>query len=92
MSAISVSPPVVVNRSATQLGQQVVADSNNVSREPTLLNASSAATSGNTAAVTAENSDSESIRVSSSIGRAASAGQLSRQEALDIYRQIASLL
>ena len=32
------------------------------------------------------------IRVSSSIGRAASAGQLSRQEALDIYRQIASLL
>lgn len=32
------------------------------------------------------------IRVSSSIGRAATAGQLSRQEALDIYRQIASLL
>lgn len=34
----------------------------------------------------------EVIRVSSSIGRAASAGQLSRQEALDIYRQIASFL
>jgi len=34
----------------------------------------------------------ESIRVSSSIGRAASAGQLSRQEAVEIYRQIASLL
>ena len=32
------------------------------------------------------------VRVSSSIGKAASAGQLSRQEALDIYRQIASLL
>lgn len=32
------------------------------------------------------------IRVSSSIGRTASAGQLSRQEALDIYRQIASFL
>lgn len=32
------------------------------------------------------------IRVSSSIGRAASAGQLSRQEAVDIYRQIASFL
>ncbi|NRQ44290.1 hypothetical protein HRH59_17270 [Rheinheimera sp. YQF-2] len=92
MSAISVSPQVAVNRSATQLGQQVAADSNNVSREPTLLNASSAAASGNTAAVTADNSGSESVRVSSSIGRAASAGQLSRQEALDIYRQIASLL
>lgn len=34
----------------------------------------------------------ESVRVSSSIGRAATAGQLSRQEALEIYRQIASLL
>lgn len=34
----------------------------------------------------------EFVRVSSSIGRAATAGQLSRQEALDIYRQIASLL
>lgn len=34
----------------------------------------------------------EFIRVSSSIGRAASSGQLSRQEALDIYRQIASML
>jgi hypothetical protein len=32
------------------------------------------------------------VRVSSSIGRAASSGQLSRQEAVDIYRQIASLL
>jgi hypothetical protein len=34
----------------------------------------------------------EFVRVSSSIGRAASSGQLSRQEAVDIYRQIASLL
>jgi len=34
----------------------------------------------------------ESVRVSSTIGRAASAGQLSRQEAVDIYRQIVSLL
>lgn len=32
------------------------------------------------------------VRVSSSIGRAASSGQLSRQEAVDIYRQIASIL
>lgn len=34
----------------------------------------------------------EVVRVSSSIGRAASAGQLSRQEAVAIYRQIASFL
>ena len=37
-------------------------------------------------------SESDFVRVSSSIGRAATAGQLSRQEAIDIYRQIASLL
>ncbi|MDP2716408.1 hypothetical protein [Rheinheimera sp.] len=92
MSAISVSPPVAVNRSAAQLGQQVVAGSNSTDIAPTLLNASAPATSGNNAAVVAENNSNESIRVSSSIGRAASAGQLSRQEALDIYRQIASLL
>lgn len=34
----------------------------------------------------------EFVRVSSSIGRAASAGQLSRQEAIDIYKQIARYL
>lgn len=92
MSAISVSPPAAANRSAAQPGQRVVASSNSVNIAPTLLNASAPASSGNTAAVTAENNSSESIRVSSSIGRAASAGQLSRQEALDIYRQIANLL
>ena len=92
MSAISVSPPVAANRSAAQPGQQVVAGSNSTNIAPTLLNASAPAASGNNAAVTAENNSNESIRVSSSIGRAASAGQLSRQEAVDIYRQIASLL
>lgn len=50
------------------------------------------------ATATAEKPDSTTetasdfVRVSSSIGRAATAGQLSRQEAIDIYRQIASLL
>ncbi|MGP9801989.1 hypothetical protein [Rheinheimera sp. NSM] len=92
MSAISVSPPVAVNRSAAQPGQQVVAGSNSTNIAPTLLNASAPAINSSTDAVTAENNGSESIRVSSSIGRAASAGQLSRQEALDIYRQIANLL
>ncbi|MDX1536795.1 hypothetical protein [Arsukibacterium sp.] len=36
--------------------------------------------------------NSESIRVSSSIGRAASAGQLTREQALEIYRNIARFL
>lgn len=47
------------------------------------------------AAVSVETQDTaknDSVRVSSSIGRAASSGQLSRQEALAIYQQIASLL
>ncbi|SNY52717.1 hypothetical protein SAMN06297280_2200 [Arsukibacterium tuosuense] len=35
---------------------------------------------------------SESVRVSSSIGRAASAGQLTREQALEIYRNIARFL
>ena len=34
----------------------------------------------------------DSVRVSSSIGRAASAGQLSREEAVAIYQKIADLL
>ena len=34
----------------------------------------------------------DSVRVSSSIGKAASSGQLSREEALAIYQKIASLL
>ncbi len=40
----------------------------------------------------AEQAANEFIRVSSSIGRAATSGQLSREEAVAIYRQIASLL
>ncbi len=37
-------------------------------------------------------SNSDSVKVSSSIGRAASAGQLSREQALAIYQKIADLL
>ena len=36
--------------------------------------------------------NSESVRVSSSIGRAASVGQLTREQALEIYRNIARFL
>ncbi|MBZ9612473.1 hypothetical protein [Rheinheimera maricola] len=37
-------------------------------------------------------SERDFVRVTSSIGKVASTGQLSRQEAVDIYRQIASFL
>jgi hypothetical protein len=47
---------------------------------------------GNSLETQSDETQRESVRVSSSIGRAATAGQLSRQEAVDIYRQIASLL
>ncbi|MFC4655449.1 MULTISPECIES: hypothetical protein [Rheinheimera] len=36
--------------------------------------------------------ETDVVRVSSTIGKAASSGRLSREEALDIYREIASLL
>uniref|UniRef100_UPI004047DC81 hypothetical protein n=1 Tax=Rheinheimera sp. TaxID=1869214 RepID=UPI004047DC81 len=51
-----------------------------------------AASTSQTDTATETVSASDFVRVSSSIGRAATAGQLSRQEAIDIYRQIASLL
>ncbi|MBV2130752.1 hypothetical protein [Arsukibacterium indicum] len=45
-----------------------------------------------TNAVQTAEANSESVRVSSSIGRAASAGQLTREQALEIYRNIARFL
>lgn len=39
-----------------------------------------------------EETRQESIRVTSTIGKAASSGQLSREEAVAIYREIANLL
>lgn len=39
-----------------------------------------------------QQSNTDSVKVSSSIGRAASAGQLSRDEAVAIYQKIANLL
>jgi hypothetical protein len=49
-------------------------------------------TPGAVSVETQDTAKNDSVRVSSSIGRAASSGQLSRQEALAIYQQIASLL
>jgi len=46
-----------------------------------------------TANVSAQNDTAaDSVRVSSSIGKAASSGQLTREEALAIYQKIAKLL
>lgn len=88
MSAIS-SNVSNVNQVTTDIGRQL-------SRSAELAQAASSNTlpTATTAATTATETQSERdfIRVSSSIGRAATAGQLSRQEAVDIYRQIASLL
>ena len=88
MSAIS-SNVSNVNQVTTDIGRQL-------SRSAELAQAASSNTlpTATTTATTATETQSERdfIRVSSSIGRAATAGQLSRQEAVDIYRQIASLL
>ncbi|MEH8016905.1 hypothetical protein MN202_06670 [Rheinheimera muenzenbergensis] len=88
MSAIS-SNVSNVNQVTTDIGRQL-------SRSAELAQAANSNTlpTATTTATTATETQSERdfIRVSSSIGRAATAGQLSRQEAVDIYRQIASLL
>lgn len=57
--------------------------------------AATATSAPNTPSVSSEQTaerNSESVRVSSSIGRAASAGQLTREQALEIYRNIARFL
>jgi hypothetical protein len=41
---------------------------------------------------TKEETKQDSVRVTSTIGKAASSGQLSREEAVAIYREIANLL
>lgn len=46
----------------------------------------------NTQADNTTTANNDSVRVSSSIGRATSAGQLSRDEAVAIYQKIATLL
>ena len=49
-------------------------------------------TQANVQSEQATTANNDSVRVSSSIGRAASAGQLSRDEAVAIYQKIANLL
>ena len=76
---------------ATQLVQQ-----NTVLRQQALLpepvSSQSSSQRSPSSEDTSDEEQREFVRVSSSIGRAASAGQLSRQEAIDIYKQIARYL
>lgn len=64
------------------------------SRQPGLRLQTATAASDTAAAQPQQTTEqnSESVRVSSSIGRAASAGQLTREQALEIYRNIARFL
>lgn len=78
-SRIATTAPLVADAASDQINQNaktVQAISNPAASE---------------SAQTAER-NSESVRVSSSIGRAASAGQLTREQALEIYRNIARFL
>lgn len=89
MSAIS-NTVTSSNRAVVEFSQPL---SRTVIAEPAVAltqNVSAATTSA--ANTTIGDPQRDFVRVSSSIGRAASSGQLSRQEAVDIYRQIASLL
>tara|TARA_R110002126_G_scaffold146224_13_gene292149 strand:- start:774 stop:1097 length:324 start_codon:yes stop_codon:yes gene_type:complete len=83
----------VVN-SRAEAAAPLLTDAN--SRPPSLTAATAVAGSDNTSASSQQSTEpernSESVRVSSSIGRAASAGQLTREQALEIYRNIAQFL
>lgn len=78
-SSIATAAPLVADAASDQLNQNA-----------TTIKTLSTPTASESAQTADRNS--ESIRVSSSIGRAASAGQLTREQALEIYRNIARFL
>ncbi|MCT6698722.1 hypothetical protein [Rheinheimera sp. 4Y26] len=73
--------------SPTELGKKTVANFN-IDNSAQLL--SQVGTAKTTEQADVEKNDS--VKVSSTIGRAASSGQLSREEAVAIYQKIATLL
>lgn len=81
-----------LNSSRADVAAPLLAEA--TSRQTNLSAATTAALSANTATQPqqAVERSSESVQVSSSIGRAASAGQLTREQALEIYRNIARFL
>lgn len=84
-------PAVGSALSATNITDNVTA---NAARQANQATVTFNAAAGNQAEQSSQSAErnSESVRVSSSIGRAASAGQLTREQALEIYRNIARFL
>lgn len=94
MAASGVAFSGVASAITVPLSQQAVAQRQSLlpeakDRQSSALNSSQSTTQSEKAS---DEQQREFVRVSSSIGRAASAGQLSRQEAIDIYKQIARYL
>ncbi|HCU64332.1 MAG TPA: hypothetical protein DF774_01075 [Rheinheimera sp.] len=73
--------------SPTELGKKTVANLNTDNSAQLLSQVGTAKTTEQ-----AEVEKNDSVKVSSTIGRAASSGQLSREEAVAIYQKIATLL
>ena len=90
MVALSLNTAPVVSRDSSQSALVPTQLVDNASNKAALL--PSATVSPLTATAEVDSIKNESVRVTSTIGRAASAGRLSRQEAVDIYQQIANLL
>ncbi|MDX1676566.1 hypothetical protein [Arsukibacterium sp.] len=75
-----------------RLSSSILADGKARQQNSSVLAISSLADTTVTAAGQTTERNAESVRVSSSIGRVASAGQLTREQALEIYRNIARFL
>ena len=89
---LSISGTGSLNNRQAEAAAPLLADA--ASRQTTLATAATNAVADKPATQPQQQSErsSESVRVSSSIGRAASAGQLTREQALEIYRNIARFL
>ncbi len=81
----------VIN-SRTAAATPLLAETNSRQTNLTLSTATASANSASNPPQETTERNAESVQVSSSIGRAASAGQLTREQALEIYRNIARFL
>ncbi len=75
-----------------QVRQQLTKDATLNQQQTELQQASTAATTTNNNTANANDAASDSVRVSSTIGKAASSGMLTRDEAVAIYQKIAGML
>ncbi|WP_205620365.1 hypothetical protein [Arsukibacterium perlucidum] len=92
INSLSVSGTRSLNTSRAETAAPLLADA--ASRQTSIAAAAANAVAESPAAQPQQPTErsSESVRVSSTIGRAASAGQLTREQALEIYRNIARFL